>query len=106
MSSKPWEAIGMSRATWYRHGKPTEKPQLIMDLSYTAIAGRERVSVRTVQRMHRVLGADAELARAVREGLGKWGQAEWLIKHPKAHRKWRKANGLPWPVPELELDDF
>jgi len=20
----PWEAIGISRATWYRHGKPTE----------------------------------------------------------------------------------
>ena len=24
---KPWEAIGMSRATWYRRGKPTEKPK-------------------------------------------------------------------------------
>jgi len=23
MRSKPWEALGMSRATWYRHGKPT-----------------------------------------------------------------------------------
>lgn len=21
--SKPWEALGMSRATWYRKGKPT-----------------------------------------------------------------------------------
>ena len=21
------EAIGMSRASWYRHGKPTEKPE-------------------------------------------------------------------------------
>lgn len=21
--TKPWEAMGMSRATWYRHGKPT-----------------------------------------------------------------------------------
>lgn len=20
--AKPWEALGMSRATWYRHGKP------------------------------------------------------------------------------------
>jgi predicted transcriptional regulator len=20
--SKPWEALGLSRATWYRHGKP------------------------------------------------------------------------------------
>lgn len=23
--AKPWEALGMSRATWYRHGKPTTK---------------------------------------------------------------------------------
>jgi transposase len=23
--SKPWEALEMSRATWYRHGKPTSK---------------------------------------------------------------------------------
>ena len=22
---KPWEALGMSRATWYRQGKPTER---------------------------------------------------------------------------------
>jgi len=22
---KPWEKIGISRATWYRYGKPTEK---------------------------------------------------------------------------------
>jgi predicted DNA-binding transcriptional regulator AlpA len=22
--SKPWEALGVSRATWYRMGKPTE----------------------------------------------------------------------------------
>ena len=22
--SKPWEALGMSRATWYRHGKPNQ----------------------------------------------------------------------------------
>jgi len=23
-SSKPWESLGVSRATWYRMGKPTE----------------------------------------------------------------------------------
>jgi transposase len=22
--SKPWEALEMSRATWYRHGKPSQ----------------------------------------------------------------------------------
>jgi response regulator of citrate/malate metabolism len=24
--SMPWAAVGMSRATWYRHGKPTQQP--------------------------------------------------------------------------------
>lgn len=24
--SKPWEAVGMSRATWYRKGKPLQAP--------------------------------------------------------------------------------
>jgi hypothetical protein len=24
-TAKPWEALGISRATWYRYGKPTEK---------------------------------------------------------------------------------
>lgn len=24
--SKPWEALGMSRATWYRKGKPLQAP--------------------------------------------------------------------------------
>ncbi|ABM40248.1 hypothetical protein Pnap_5000 (plasmid) [Polaromonas naphthalenivorans CJ2] len=24
--SKPWEALGMSRATWYRKGKPLDAP--------------------------------------------------------------------------------
>lgn len=24
---KPWEALGISRATWYRHGKPMPKKE-------------------------------------------------------------------------------
>lgn len=24
--TKPWEALGMSRSTWYRKGKPMESP--------------------------------------------------------------------------------
>ena len=45
---RPWEAIGMSRASWYRHGKPTTKSkpkETQKDLS--EILG---CSVRTVQR--------------------------------------------------------
>lgn len=25
--SKPWADLGMSRATWYRRGKPTQQPE-------------------------------------------------------------------------------
>jgi hypothetical protein len=25
--SKPWTDLGMSRATWYRRGKPTQQPE-------------------------------------------------------------------------------
>jgi hypothetical protein len=88
----------MSRATWYRRGKPDEKP---LSVRYADIAKHDRVSVRTVERMNRVLKADPTLADAVWRGAGKWGQAEWLITNPDAHRKWREANGLPWPVPEM-----
>jgi hypothetical protein len=28
LRQKPWEAIGMSRASWYAHGKPTEKTKV------------------------------------------------------------------------------
>jgi hypothetical protein len=84
----------MSRASWYRHGKPSEKPHV---MHMRDIARHYRVSIRTVERMNRVAKADAELARAVLAGSGKWGQAEWLIMHPDAHRKWREASGLPWP---------
>jgi uncharacterized protein YjcR len=28
---KPWEALGISRATWYRKGKPTELPVLSVE---------------------------------------------------------------------------
>jgi adenine/guanine phosphoribosyltransferase-like PRPP-binding protein len=28
-SSKPWKALGMSRATWYRKGKPNAKTSCV-----------------------------------------------------------------------------
>src|SRR5262245_17128917 len=54
-SPKPWEAIGMSRATWYRHGKPTEKPTRYTQADVAKILG---ISLRTTQR---------DLARARQE---------------------------------------
>ena len=44
---KPWDAIGVSRATWYRHGKPTQKPTRVTQEQMAKAFG---VSVRTIQR--------------------------------------------------------
>jgi hypothetical protein len=44
---RPWEAIGVSRATWYGHGKPTTKPQRE---TQAQLAARLGASLRTVQR--------------------------------------------------------
>ena len=46
--TKPWLALGMSRATWYRLGKPSEKPE--PRLTQKDIAEILHTSVRTVQR--------------------------------------------------------
>src|SRR5262245_35647563 len=45
-SARPWEKIGISRATWYRHGKPTEKRETAVGrppLGKVAMTGAERV---------------------------------------------------------------
>jgi hypothetical protein len=55
--SNPWEAIGMSRASWYRHGKPTEKPKRITVADEARRAG---VSTRTHQHIMRVMAADID----------------------------------------------
>jgi hypothetical protein len=43
---EPWEKIGISRATWYRHGKPTKKLEITLGrppLGKVAMTGAERV---------------------------------------------------------------
>ena len=42
----------MSRASWYRHGKPTTKPHR---RTQAEIAASARVSIRTIQRVAREL---------------------------------------------------
>jgi hypothetical protein len=49
---KPWEGIGISRATWYRHGKPTKKHERDSPAKMAALFGA--TSVRTYQRTMRV----------------------------------------------------
>jgi hypothetical protein len=85
---KPWEALGMSRASWYRHGKPTEKPKRFTQAHEARKVG---VSVRTIQRIHRVMTADKDLAALmVKYGWCKPGQAEQIIANRTKHRHFRK----------------
>ena len=85
---KPWEAIGISRATWYRHGKPDKKPvrPLVADE-----ARRAGVSTRTHQRIMRVMAADIDLAALMlNQNWCKPGQAEAIVANPALHRRFRR----------------
>jgi hypothetical protein len=62
---KPWEAIGMSRANWYRHAKHTSKPW-----RYVSVRSRTR----------RVLREAPELAPLLEQGLLELGSAEKLAR--------------------------
>src|SRR5262245_3619415 len=53
MPQKPWDAIGMSRASWYRHGKPTEKS--VRPTTNARMAVTFKMSTRTYQRWMRVM---------------------------------------------------
>jgi hypothetical protein len=54
---KPWEKVGMSRSTWYRHGRPAEpKPTINLIKDQAKAFGAS--STRSYQRMMRVLGSE------------------------------------------------
>jgi hypothetical protein len=78
----------MSRASWYRHGKPTEKPRRMTAAEEARRAG---VSLRTHQRIMRVMKTDIDLARLmICDGWCKPGQAEEIIANPTMHRRFRR----------------
>jgi len=72
----PWTAIGMSRASWYRHGKPAAKPT--RRKTNAELAREIHVSVRTLYR------ASKELREEKRAKLIRY-RAKWL------HRAIKKA---------------
>ena len=65
---RPWEAIGMSRATWYRRGKPTTKQE--PKQTQKDLAEAFGVSVRTIQRDRAIAGKKTieEIRKAKAEG--------------------------------------
>lgn len=78
-----WQAIGMSRATWYRHGKPDKKRERATIARQAEMVGAS--SVRSFQRLMQVM-QDPELAPFVAAGL-KPGQAEKLLTNPEHKRR-------------------
>lgn len=48
----PWTAIGMSRASWYRHGKPKTKP--VKPPTQRQFVKEHGLKLRTIQRHWRV----------------------------------------------------
>jgi hypothetical protein len=74
----------MSRASWYRHGKPTEKPRKVMTVAERAqMVGAP--STRTHQRIERVMQVP-ELALMMEHGW-KPAQCERVLNDPPLLRK-------------------
>lgn len=76
-AGKPWQKIGMGRATWYRHGKPTTK---LYRMTQQQAAVLQNVSLRSVQRASRVLRLAPDLAPLIDSGKLKLGPAEEEVK--------------------------
>jgi len=100
---RQWEALGMSRASWYRHGKPAEKPTQRGQgpFSQRKMAAGNRVSLRTQQRIARIIESDFDLAMMVLDGEVKPGQAEKTITDPLEYQCF-----LEWYGRQLSLTDY
>ena len=88
-ASQPWLALGMSRATWYRLGKPETKPERPM--TQPLRARLMHVSLRSLQRGERVARSAPGLADQVAAGALKIGRAERLLFSPTFKEMRQKA---------------
>ena len=85
---KPWIALGMSRATWYRRGKPTE-PRVKVKRVDEVAAQVGAPSVRTYQRIMRVL--QSPLGSFLASGDLKPGQADKMLADPESLERFLSA---------------
>ena len=101
--SKPWEAIGMSRASWYRHGKPTESPMRRGQGPYSQrkMAAGNHVSLRTQQRMDRIMEFDSDLWMLTVNGNIKPAQAERIVADPVKYQRF-----LEYYTAHLDLTEY
>ena len=86
---QPWQAVGMSRSAWYRHGKPTDKPESRITQKWLAKGIGK--SVRTLQRGFRAirLAGREEIEKIeTRPGITQCGSRarSHVHLHPEADR--------------------
>ena len=74
---QPWLALGISRATWYRLGKPTTKPE--QPMAQALLARAQGVSLRSFQRTARIVRKAPSLADSIATGSQKPGRAERVL---------------------------
>ena len=86
--AKPWEANGISRVHLVSARQANENPPRTSATRASRKMGAS--SRRTFQRIHRVMAADMDLARAMLDGWCKPAQAEAIIKGPVLLRKFRR----------------
>ncbi len=68
----------MSRASWYRHGRPSSKPQRRTQVE---IARGQGCSVRTLQRLLRInREIGPPMIEAIKASDISVGKAEWLLR--------------------------
>jgi hypothetical protein len=77
---KPWEGLGISRATWYRHGQPTTKPSRVTQAEMARIG---RISLRTLQRTARIQKSALELMPLIMSGQLSRGFVDQLMRKDK-----------------------
>jgi hypothetical protein len=92
LEQKPWEAVGMSRTSWYRHGKPAAKPWRMTQAHLARLHG---VSVRSIQRARRIAREWPELEQLVEEGKLSLAGAEFLIRGVERFERSRPPKGRP-----------
>jgi hypothetical protein len=97
---RPWEAVGMSRASWYRHGKPTEKPGALGEWFRREELKYWR-SKRTVERVNRIMAFDGDLWGLTVNGYFKPAEAERIITNPVAYQRFQQ-----WYTGQLDLTEY
>ena len=109
---RPWEAVGMSRATWYRKGKPEPHPpnpeldELAASIK-SLMKGRPDfqlfgfASQRSFERWSRVSNADEDLGRAILNKEIKPSVAEKIVSDPIKYQRY-----LKWYGRQLDLMEY